>query len=226
MGSYNIGILERCHLLATAMRDALAVEKMVGDIHIAQSPDALIEAAQQTRLHMVIVDLDTTWTMAGWHTKPSAVVTWLRQLNSEPEVLAISGTLDPSRIARLLRSGASGHLDKNTFDACELRQAVKAAQRGRLYLCPATRLALMAPQGRRSPLTEREVQIVEWMEHLLPEFARGSGFSRHLTRWDIADRLFITKGTLDVHIANIGRKLNVRGDRLIVERCRELGWLE
>ena len=59
-------------------------------------------------------------------------------------------------------------------------------------------------------LTNREQEIIEL-------------FAKRLSDQEIADRLYISYGTVKKHAVNIYRKLNVKGRRQAVNKAAELG---
>jgi ATP/maltotriose-dependent transcriptional regulator MalT len=66
-----------------------------------------------------------------------------------------------------------------------------------------------ASAAMRDPLTEREMEVL----HLV-----GQGLSNR----EIGDQLYISTGTVKIHLHNIYRKLNVKNRALAIARAREL----
>jgi two-component system, NarL family, response regulator LiaR len=79
------------------------------------------------------------------------------------EVLALTSVLEDASVSGAVKAGAIGYLLKDT-DAEELRQAIKAAAQGRVYLGPEAAARLMREvRASESPedLTERETEVLE-----------------------------------------------------------------
>lgn len=107
-----------------------------------------------------------------------------------------------------LRDGASGFLLKSTHPA-QLIEAVHAAAAGRPMLSPSVTAQLIAAVGRQTApdaaaaahqqlarLTEREADVAQ---------AVAQGLSNH----QIADRLYLSVGTVKTHVTHILEKLGL-----------------
>jgi ATP/maltotriose-dependent transcriptional regulator MalT len=66
-----------------------------------------------------------------------------------------------------------------------------------------------ASAAMRDPLTEREMEVL----HLV---------GQDLSNREIGDQLYISTGTVKIHLHNIYRKLNVKNRALAIARAREL----
>ena len=113
------------------------------------------------------------------------------------EVLALTSVLEDASVSGAVKAGAIGYLLKDT-DAEELRQAIKAAAQGRVYLGPEAAAALCARCVPESPedLTERETEVLELL-------ARGKANKQ------IAASLFVSETTVKSHVSSILIKLGV-----------------
>jgi DNA-binding NarL/FixJ family response regulator len=148
-----------------------------------------------------------------------------RRLHAEqPEcrVIALTTFDDDEYVFECLRSGAVGYLLKDAPSET-LFAAIRAAARGESFLQPSVTTRVLAefsrlsdPPARSSttlvePLSEREQEILRLI-------ANGS------SNREIADKLFITEGTVKNHVTNILGKLDVRDRTQAALKARELGF--
>ncbi|HEX4225564.1 MAG TPA: response regulator transcription factor [Pseudonocardiaceae bacterium] len=119
-------------------------------------------------------------------------------------VLVLTTFADDQSILAALRAGAGGYLTKNA-KAEEISSAISAVMRGEPALDPAVqrRLTELATTDRSAassapePLTPREVEVLRLI-------AEG------LSNTEIAQRLYITEGTVKTHINNLFAKAGLR----------------
>jgi DNA-binding NarL/FixJ family response regulator len=119
------------------------------------------------------------------------------------EVLVLTTYADDQSILAALRAGARGYLTKNSRGE-EISAAIHAVMRGEAPLDPAVqrRLTELATAERRpsvavDALTPREAEV-------LGLIAEG------LSNSEIAQRLYVTEGTVKTHINNLFAKAGLR----------------
>jgi len=121
-----------------------------------------------------------------------------------------------------LRAGAVGYLLKDVPSA-KLVEAIRAAARGESFLQPSVAAKVVAEFSRMSdsttavaqqnlvePLSERELEI-------LGVLATGA------SNREIANKLFITEGTVKNHVTNILGKLGVRDRTQAALKAKDIG---
>jgi DNA-binding NarL/FixJ family response regulator len=125
-------------------------------------------------------------------------------------VLMLTTFDDEEYVVQALRAGASGYLLKDR-PARELAAAVRLAHAGVVQFDPAAAARLTAALGRHSPprldpgdldqtgpaLTAREIEVLRLV-------ATGS------TNREIAERLYLSEGTVKNHISRILGRLGLR----------------
>lgn len=139
-------------------------------------------------------------------------------------VIVLTTFDDDEHVFDGLRAGAVGYLLKDVPSE-KLVEAIRATAAGQSFLQPSVaakvvaefaRLADMpAPNAQASlvePLSERELEILE-------QIASGS------SNKEIAQKLYITEGTVKNHVTNILGKLGVRDRTRAVLRALDLGLL-
>jgi DNA-binding NarL/FixJ family response regulator len=143
--------------------------------------------------------------------------------SSQPEcrVIALTTFGDDDYVFDCLRAGAVGYLLKDAPSE-SLFEAIRAAARGESFLQPSITTRVLAEFTRLSdqptssnasliePLSDREREILQLI---------ASGLSNR----EIADKLFITEGTVKNHVTNILGKLDVRDRTQAALKARELG---
>ncbi len=120
------------------------------------------------------------------------------------QVLAVSMHTNMLTIRQILSAGASGYISKtSSFD--EMVQAIIAIHSGKHYIAEDIKNQIAdqrlgenetSPVSRINTLTRRELEIISMIRE---------GHSSH----DIAQKLFISQRTVEVHRYNIFKKLNV-----------------
>jgi len=120
------------------------------------------------------------------------------------KVLVLTTYADDERVFDAIQAGASGYLLKDTPRE-ELMKAVRGTAAGKTYVDPSVAGKVLEQVSSRqtqpatlitAKLTQREVEVLRLI-------ARG------LSNADIADRLFLSDGTVRNHVSAILAKLGV-----------------
>lgn len=125
-------------------------------------------------------------------------------------VLALSTFDQGTYVRKMMESGASGYLLKNTGKA-ELINAIHAVAKGKTYLSydASQNLKLESQKQKALPrLTKREKEV-------LTQIVAG------LTNAQIGQQLFISPDTVDSHRKNLHLKLNVNNTAMLVKFALE-----
>lgn len=123
----------------------------------------------------------------------------IRQKYPAVKVIALTSFAEQNMIQGALQAGAVGYLQKNVT-AAELGNAIRSTCAGHMILsAEATQVlaqSVAQPQIPGEKLTEREREVLKCMVDGLNNNA-------------IAERLFVSLGTVKFHISNIFHKLGV-----------------
>jgi NarL family two-component system response regulator LiaR len=167
-------------------------------VGLAQDGAEALELTPKAKPDVVLMDLK----MPGMN----GIVATQRIRDQFPEVkVLVLTTYDADEwVFDAIRSGASGYLLKDTPRE-DLVRAIEGTASGETHIDPAVAGKLLAHAARSAPapdtkivedLTDREVDVLKLL-------ARG------LTNADIAERLFLSEGTVRNYVSAILAKLDV-----------------
>lgn len=146
----------------------------------------------------------------------------IRQHFPDVKVLMLTISEDVDSIRDAFRAGISGYVMKKAGKA-ELEKALKTVARGEKYFSESVMTKLMAlpvepirPSDEApaplAPLTDRELEIIRLV-------------AQELSTNAIAEKLFISPGTVETHRHNILRKLGVKNSIGIIKYAVKHGLL-
>ncbi len=170
----------------------------------ATGPEAL---AQWAALRPAVVVLDCQLPeMDG-----VAVAQAARQDGLSGRVLALSAYGDERYVRGMLEAGAAGYLLKEEAPSV-IVNAVRAAAGGQTWFSQAVAEVATAWRCGQGPagLTERELEVLRLL-------------SAALSNKEIAERLCVTRRTVDFHVGNILAKLSVESRVEAAVRAKERG---
>ena len=154
------------------------------------------EAVQLVALHqpdVVLMDLMMPGTDGITATRE------IKQKYPKVKVIALTSFAEQAMVQGALQAGAVGYLQKNV-SATELANAIRSAHTGRMTLSPeATQVlaeSITQPHLPADHLTDREYEVLK----LLVDGLNNS---------EIAEKLFISLGTVKFHVSNIFQKFGV-----------------
>jgi two-component system, NarL family, response regulator LiaR len=141
---------------------------------------------------VVVVDLLMPGGMDGLETTRQ-----IRQAAPRAQVVVLTAYADDARVVAALRMGAIGYVRKDAEPEV-LRDAVRAAARGRSFLDPAITdtVLLELARGGKDELTEREQDVLKQLAH-------------GRTNREIAEALVVSEETVKTHVGNSLAKLHL-----------------
>lgn len=202
--SVNIALVDDHTLFRTGLRGLLSMRDDLNVVADVGSGEEFLHVLETTDIDVVFMDIS----MPGI----DGVETTRRALQVRPDLRVITLSMygDDHYYTLMLESGAAGFVLKDS-DIEEVYSAVDAVMQGDSYFSEAllgtftrnmSRLATTDTSGEEA-LSEREVEI-------LVEVCRG------LSNQEIADKLFISKRTVDKHRANILEKTGCKNTANLV----------
>ena len=180
-------------VVRNGLRSFLQVHKDLDLVGEAENGAEAVRVAQQLQPDVVLMDLKMP-EMDG-----VAATRELRARFPKMRVLVLTSFAEDNMVQGALQAGATGYLLKNVTGQ-ELANAIRAAHAGRMTLSSEATEALVHaaahPVVPADELTEREREVLALMVDGLSNQA-------------IADRLFLSLGTVKFHTGNIYSKLGV-----------------
>lgn len=136
-------------------------------------------------------------------------------------ILILTAYDDDQYILALLEAGAAGYLMKN-IRGSDLVNAIRAVHAGEAVLSPTIARKVLnrfVPTGQKSGGTVKSEELSEREMEILRLAATG------MTNQEIANRLFLSRRTVQAHLANIFRKMDVGSRTEAVLQALRKGWL-
>ncbi|WP_299028954.1 response regulator transcription factor [uncultured Thermanaerothrix sp.] len=182
----------------------------------ASNGEEAIRLAHQLRPQVILMDLrmpilDGVQATQRIHT-----------LLPDCRILVLTTFDDDEDVFEGLRAGAIGYLLKDVSSE-KLFEAIRAAARGEYFLLPSITAKVVAEFSRLPRAAPRPAEAEKILSPREIEVLRLVAIG--ISNKEIAERLFISEGTVKNHLSNILSKLNVKDRLQAVIRGRELGLL-
>lgn len=214
MNITTIVLADDHHIVRQGLRSLLEAEpdfSVVGETGDGLETAQLVERLQP---HVLVLDL----MMPGL--SGLEVTRRVSRRSPQTRIVILSMHADEAHVLEALRVGAAAYVLKEST-AAELVRAVREAAAGRRYLSP--------------PLSERAIEayVQKAESTALDPYERLTARERevlHLvaeghTNTQIADRLFISRRTVETHRANLMRKLDLQSQTDLISYALRRGIL-
>jgi two-component system response regulator DesR len=186
-----------------ALAALLSLEEDIEVVAEVDRGDEIVGTARRTRPHIALLDIE----MPGLDGITAAAA--LREALPECRVLILTTFGRPGFLRRAMAQGASGFLLKDG-PADELSVAIRRTMAGERVVDP--NLAAQALSAGESPLSPREREV-------LLASADGASVAQ------VAQRLFLSEGTVRNHLSAAIQKLEARNRAEAARIAEEQGWL-
>jgi two-component system response regulator DesR len=196
-------LAEDQELVRGAMAALLSLEPDIEVVAEVGRGDEVVEAALASRPEVALLDIE----MPGADGITAAGE--LRRRLPRCRVLMLTTFGRPGYLRRALAGGATGFMLKDA-PARELAVAIRRTAAGEQVVDP--QLAVRALSDGDSPLSAREAEV-------LLASADGSSVA------EVAQRLFLSEGTVRNHLSAAIQKLDARNRTDAARIAREKGWL-
>jgi NarL family two-component system response regulator LiaR len=214
MGKIKVIIADDHMLFREGTRNLIDKEKDMEVVGEASDGEEIVKLVDELLPHVVLMDIampKVNGIEATRHIKvhqPSIAVLVLTAYDNDQYIMA------------LLEAGAAGYLLKNV-SGNDLVNAIRAVYAGEAVLHPTIAQKVFSHFGAGRESIE-PVQLVELSEReieILRLAAKGMG------NQDIAGQLFLSRRTIQAHLANIFRKMDVGSRTEAVLQALKRGWL-
>ncbi|MEU7859842.1 response regulator transcription factor [Nonomuraea sp. NPDC049141] len=202
-GVVRILLAEDMHILREALVELLSLETDLMVVAGVASGLEIVPAALEHRPDVAVIDID----LPGLDGISAAAE--LRELLPDCRVLILTALAKPGTLRRALGVQVAGFVPKDIRPA-ELAAAIRTVAAGGRVVDPA--LALGALEAPESPLSQRETEVLR---------LSASGAQPA----EIAERLFLTYGTIRNYLASAVTKLGARNRVDAIRIATESGWI-
>ncbi|MDX2130284.1 MAG: response regulator transcription factor [Chloroherpetonaceae bacterium] len=216
--SIRIAIADDHRLVRDGIKSLLHQNERIEIIGEAEDGEAAAKIAEIKKPEIFLLDISMP-VLNGLEALKA-----IRILSPNTRVLMLSMHEEPEYIIKSLKLGASGYLLKSVEEK-ELRHAIEEVYLGKIYLQSGIAQGVLermtkAQEGEEK-LTPPEVPALSSRERQVLE-----GIVSGLSAKQIATKLFISPRTVEVHRANISRKLGAQNTAELVKIAIQFGLIE
>ncbi len=207
----TIWILEDHQVFAKQIRRLIEGEENLECPHHFSSPDEFFDKLKYSneRPDILLLDLGLP-RMDGLE-----VLVKVRAMLPDLKVLILSAFDDRERVYRAICNGASGYLLK-TADPDEILTGINDVIHGAAALSSAIATMILNGFSKHGPVEQIE-ELTSREEDVLKLLVKG-----HIKK-EIAEQLFISQHTVDMHLRAVYRKLHVRSQTEAVSKALRQG---
>ena len=193
----SIIIFDDHNLVAEMWSDLINSDERFSVVGICNdTSEKSIETVKTKRPDVVIMDINIQPTSGIEATK------LVKKGSPGTKVIGVSMHNQPSFAKRMLKNGALGYVTKSS-NKSEMFEAIETVVTGKIFVCKEIQenLSKQVFEDDETPdiskLSEREVDVLKFIKD-------------GLSSKEIADKLFLSSRTVEVHRSNILKKLNLK----------------
>jgi len=213
MGKIKVLLAEDHVIVREGVRELIQHEPDMEVIGEASDGEEAIELADKLRPDVVIMDIAMPKLNGIEATKR------IKALHPTTAVLILTAYDNDQYIFALVEAGAAGYLLKNVRGR-ELIDAVRAVYAGESVLYPTVARRILDRLKSPTPTESQTIESLSGRETEVLKFA-----AKGISNKDIAQQLFISPRTVQVHLGNIFNKLGVASRTEAVLYGLRRGWL-
>ncbi|HXL54826.1 MAG TPA: response regulator transcription factor [Chitinophagaceae bacterium] len=205
----NLLIADDHQLIIDGLTKILETEKAIGEIYSANNGREAVDKVSTHNIDCVIMDINMPVLNGLEATK------LIKKEKPEIKIIVVSMFCDAAIVNKMLKAGADAFINKDTGKS-ELLKAIDKVMQGEKYISPEISTNLF------THLTDRNVNIQENEKHLtIREIEIIRYIADGLTNNEIADKLFLSIGTVDTHRKNMLAKLHLKNSAALVKYAAE-----
>ena len=213
MNNLHLIIVDDHTLFRNGLRALLESHYENIDIREAGSGEQFLELLQQSVPDLVLMDISMPG-MDGAEATRQALAG-----HSQLKIIALSMFGDEAYYYKMIDAGVQGFVLKDS-EIAEVRTAIDTVMDGETYFSHELLLKVIRKMPHSSPAEATpEIQLSEREMEILQLICDG------LSNQDIAEKLFISKRTVDKHRSNILSKANSRNTAQLVMTAIRMGWI-
>ena len=215
MNKIRVIIADDHALFREGTRSLIDHEKDMEVVGEASDGDESIKLVNKLRPHVVLMDIAMPRVNGIEATKR------IKADFSATAVLILTAYDNDQYITALLEAGAAGYLLKNVSGS-DLVNAIRAVYAGEAVLHPTIAKKVFSRLGSSAQQADAPQQLDELSERemeILKLAAKG------MSNQNIGAQLYLSRRTVQAHLANIFRKMDVGSRTEAVSRALKRGWL-
>ena len=195
-------VAEDQSMLRDAMCQLLALQPDVESVLQAKNGQEAIQLLERESVDIAILDVEMP-VKTGLE-----VLEWIRAENLEIKVVVVTTFKRPGYFERAVKAGVDAYVLKER-NIADLMQTLHTVLEGRKEYSPELMEVVMT---HSNPLTEQDIAVLKGI---------AQGFSNQ----EIADKLYLSNGTVRNYVTNILSKLDAGNRTEAANIAKESGWL-
>lgn len=219
MNKIRLLVVDDHPVVRAGLRTLLGAQPDMEVVGEADDGAVAVERALELRPDVVVMDI----TMRG--VSGLEATRDLRRLLPETKVLVLTMHADEEYLRQMLEAGATGYVLKQAVDT-ELAVAIRAVQRGEVFLYSSFTRVLLGELGSNEELTDGHSppDSYELLSQREKEVLRlvALGYTNRQT----ADRLYLSVKTVETYRARVMEKLELRSRSALVRYALRKGLLD
>ena len=195
-------VAEDQSMLRDAICQLLTLQADVESVFQAKNGQEAIQLLEKESVDIAILDVEMP-VKTGLE-----VLEWIRAENIETKVVVVTTFKRPGYFERAVKAGVDAYVLKER-NIADLMKTLHTVLEGRKEYSPELMEVVMT---HSNPLTEQEIAVLKGI---------AQGFSNQ----EIADKLYLSNGTVRNYVTNILSKLDAGNRTEAANIAKESGWL-
>ncbi|MCI3921193.1 response regulator transcription factor [Paenibacillus sp. TRM 82003] len=210
MKGIKIVIAEDQEIIRKSLSIVLNLTADIEVVGLAANGAEAIQEADRARPDIILMDIQMPLMDGVGATER------IKRAYPEMKIIILTTFQDAQIVSDALHAGAEGYILK-AIDPLDLAAAIRLVHRGEMMISQEVAKALFARPKEGVPLRESEYGLTERESQVLKCISDG------LTNRSIAEKLFLSEGTVKNYISSIYSKLNVHNRASALKRASEEG---